>query len=76
MVRTFYTHRSTPTSDVMIWYADREFGFYETLPKRVADMHATHVTIEVRNQRPSVPVPSRISNLYTRSVSEKLGYLP
>ena len=35
-----------------IWYADGQFGFYEGLPKRVAEMFATHVAIEVTNQLP------------------------
>ena len=47
VVRTFYTYRPNPGSDIKIWYADVEFGFYEGLPKRVADLNATHIHVEV-----------------------------
>lgn len=60
VVREFYTCRPTPKSDVEIWYADKEFGFYEALPKRVADIHATHVILQVRNRNPLVPIPKEI----------------
>lgn len=49
VVRTFCTHRPNSKSDIKIWYADEEFGFYEGLPKRVADLHATHINVEVRS---------------------------
>lgn len=52
VVRTFYTYRPNPRSGVEIWYADGEFGFFEGLPKRVADLLATHVVVEVRNPKP------------------------
>jgi hypothetical protein len=52
VVRTFYTSRATSKSDVTIWYADVQFGFYEGLPKRVADLCATHVVVEVRSPNP------------------------
>lgn len=61
MVRTFYTFRPNPKSGVEIWYADGEFGFYEGLPKRVADLLATHVVVEVRNPNP-LESTLRISN--------------
>jgi len=60
VVRTFYTFRKTSKSDVEIWYADGQFGFYEGLPKRVADMLATHVTIEVRNPTSTDAHPKEI----------------
>ena len=79
VVRTFYTYRPTPKSDISIWYADGEFGFYEGLPKRVADIHATHVVVEVRNENQSEPIPKR-SDLFllrfTYLVSETVRYLP
>ena len=52
MVRTFYTSRKTPKGDINVWYADGEFGFYESVPKRIADLCATHVLVEVRNLNP------------------------
>ena len=61
VVRTFYTSRLPPKKDLDIWYADKEFGFYESLPKRVADLGATHINIEVRNPNSSEPV-SKISD--------------
>ncbi|KAF9654042.1 hypothetical protein BDM02DRAFT_1186476 [Thelephora ganbajun] len=61
VVRTFYTYRPSPRSDVKIWYADGEFGFYEGLPERVADLNATHVNVEVKSPRPFEPMP-RISD--------------
>ena len=61
MVRTFYTYRPTPKSDIKVWYADGEFGFYEGLPKRVADLHATHIDVKVRSPDPLEPV-ERISD--------------
>ena len=60
VVRTFYTYRPTPKSDVKVWYADAEFGFFEGLPKRVADLLATHIDVKVRSQNPSKSV--QISN--------------
>jgi hypothetical protein len=79
VVRTFYTYRPTPKSDIDVWYADGEFGFYEGLPKRVAEMHATHVILEVRSESPSEPIPRRSDLflcLFTCLVSEKVGYHP
>lgn len=61
VVRTFYTSRLPPKKDLDVWYADKEFGFYESLPKRVADLGATHINIEVRNPNSSEPV-SKISD--------------
>lgn len=52
MVRTFYTYRETPESEIRIWYSDWEFGFHEGLPQRVADLCATHVTVEVSSLNP------------------------
>ena len=75
MVRTFYTFRKTPRSDVEIWYADEQFGFYESVPKRVAEMLATHVTIEVRNQLPLILIEGDLTvGLVACLVSEKVGY--
>ena len=79
MVRTFYTHRQTPKGDVEVWYADGEFGFYEGLPKRVADIHATHVIVEVRSQRPLVFIlmrSDRCVSYYQLSIRENLGSSP
>ena len=67
VVRTFYTHRPGPRSDVKIWYTDVEFGFYEGVPKRVADLHATHIHVEVSG--------SNISEL-VRRVSDSCFLLP
>jgi len=52
VVRTFYTYRSSSKSDISVWYADVEFGFHEDLPRRVANLDATHVLVEVRNPNP------------------------
>lgn len=76
VVRTFYTYRPNSKSGVEVWYADGEFGFYEGLPKRVADLLATHIHVKVRNPNTMESVP-RISDscfFHIRLVSEKIGY--
>ena len=67
VVRTFYTYRPGPSSDVKIWYADVEFGFFEGLPKRVADLHATHIHVEVSG--------SNLSGLVRRILTRVFFYL-
>lgn len=74
VVRTFYTYRPSSKSDINIWYADVEFGFYEGLPQRVADLNATHVVVEVRS--PNLPNGFRgcLTVVVFCLVSEKIGY--
>lgn len=78
VVRTFYTYRPTPKGDVKVWYADAEFGFYEGLPKRVADLNATHIDVKVRSQNPLESVQRRPDSCFLPIclVSEKIGHQP
>jgi len=76
VVRTFYTYRPNARSDIDIWYADGEFGFYEGLPKRVADLHATHINVEVRSPNPLEPVQRKSDQyrfFYLFSIREGLA---
>ena len=76
MVRTFYTYRLTPKGGINIWYADVEFGFYEALPKRVADLNATHVVIEVMRPSPSHSFCGYLTVLFLLSFQGSLVSIP
>jgi hypothetical protein len=41
-----------------------EFGFHEGLPKRVADLHATHINVEVSGSSLSGPVRTRSDSCF------------
>ena len=49
MVRLFYTSRESSQSEINIWYAEGEFGFFEDLPERVRNLDATYIVVEVRS---------------------------